>query len=278
MRQRPLFTILGTLLLTCVASGQSLQDRIGQEALALKSRLIEMRRDFHMYPELSNREERTSSVIAAKLRELGFTDIRTGVAKHGIVAVLKGGKPGGVVAVRADMDALPVTETIDLPYKSKNPGVKHACGHDVHMAVQLGVAEVLSKLKAEIPGTVKFIFQPAEEGPPPGEPGGAKLMIKEGVLENPRPQAIFGLHSGPEFRAGTVGYTLGAFLASSDTFTIAVQGKSVHGAYPHLGVDPIPVAAEMIQALQTIRSRRIIANEPVVLTIGKIEGGTRFNS
>jgi amidohydrolase len=265
------------LAVSGVVSAANLDERIAREAEALKPKLIEIRRDFHMYPELSNREERTARVIAERLRALGFTDVRTGVAKHGVVALLKGGKAGGVIAVRADMDALPVTETIDVPYKSKNAGAKHACGHDVHLTVQLGVAEILSKLRNDVPGTIKFIFQPAEEGAPQGEKGGARWMIEEGVLENPKPTAIFGLHSGPDFRAGSVGYTSGPFLASSDTFKITVTGRSVHGAYPHLGVDPIPVAAEIIQALQTIRSRRIVASQPFVLTIGKIEGGNRHN-
>ncbi|MBX5495732.1 MAG: amidohydrolase, partial [Bryobacteraceae bacterium] len=250
------FLILFPLTLLTL-SGQTRQDRVNQIAESLRNQLIEQRRDFHMHPELSNREERTAKVIAERLRALGFTDIRTGVARHGIVAVLKGGKPGPVVAVRTDMDALPITETLDVPYKSKNPGVKHACGHDLHMTVQLGVAEVLTKLRDQIPGTVKFIFQPAEEGAPAGETGGATQMLREGVLENPRPKAIFALHAGPHFRAGQVAYTPGPFLASSDTFTIRVVGKGVHGAYPHMGLDPIPVAAEIIQGLQTLR-RRVI--------------------
>lgn len=269
------FLILFPLTLLTL-SGQTRQGRVNQIAESLRNQLIEQRRDFHMHPELSNREERTAKVIAERLRALGFTDIRTGVARHGIVAVLKGGKPGPVVAVRTDMDALPITETLDVPYKSKNPGVKHACGHDLHMTVQLGVAEVLTRMRDQIPGTVKFIFQPAEEGAPAGETGGATQMLREGVLENPRPKAIFALHAGPHFRAGQVAYTPGPFLASSDTFTIRVVGKGVHGAYPHMGLDPIPVAAEIIQGLQTLR-RRVIAAEPFVLTIGKIEGGTRFN-
>ena len=169
--------------------------QIAQAAEALRAKLIEQRRDFHMHPELSNREERPSRVVAERLRALGLEDIKTGVARYGVTALLKGTKPGPVVAVRADMDALPINETIDVPYKSKVPGVKHACGHDVHTTVQLGVAEVLSHMRDQISGTIKFIFQPAEEGPPPGEEGGASLMIKEGALENPRPQAIFGLHT-----------------------------------------------------------------------------------
>src|SRR5258707_5458647 len=176
--------------------------KIDSAADAMRDRLIAQRRDFHMQPELSNREERTSRVVAERLKAIGFTDIRTGVGKYGVVAVLKGGKPGSVVAVRADMDALPITEVNDVPYKSQNPGVKHACGHDVHTTVELGVAEVLFAMRDQIPGSVKFIFQPAEEGPPEGEEGGAGLMLKEGALENPRPQAIFGLHVNPLVEVG----------------------------------------------------------------------------
>ncbi|MDX2150362.1 MAG: amidohydrolase [Bryobacteraceae bacterium] len=270
-----------TLILIAFASVAAAQpaarrDRIAQTVDALRPTLVETRRDFHMYPELSNREERTSRVVAEKLRALGL-DVKTGIAKYGVVALLKGGKPGPVVALRADMDALPITETLDVPYKSKNVGVKHACGHDVHMAVALGVAETLTKIRDQIPGTVKFIFQPAEEGPPPGEPGGAPQMIKEGVLDNPRPAAIFAFHASALLERGQIGYNPGPLLASSDTFTIRVKGKGVHGAYPHMGLDPMPVAAEVIQALQTIRSRRIEASQPLVLTLGRIQGGTRFN-
>jgi amidohydrolase len=181
------------------------------------------------------------------------------------------------VAVRADMDALPVNETADIPYKSQNPGVKHACGHDAHITIELGVAEILSRMRGEIRGTVKFIFQPAEEGPPAGEEGGAPLMIKEGALENPRPAAIFGLHVLPDFQAGEIAWNSGAAMASSDTFNIVLRGQGSHGARPHLGVDTVVVAAEAIMALQTIRSRRIDTQEPLVLTFGKINGGTRFN-
>jgi amidohydrolase len=230
-----------------------------------------------MNPELSNREERTSRVIAEKLKSLGFDDIRTGVSQHGIVAVLKGGKPGPVVAIRADMDALPIEETIDVPYRSKNKGVKHACGHDVHMAVALGTAELLSRMRADVPGTVKFIFQPAEEGPPEDEDSGASRMIREGALENPKPAAIFALHTSPALRAGTIGYALAAVLASSDYVNIRIIGQKVHAAWPHQGIDPVVVAAECITALQTIRSRRIDPVEPLVLTFGSIHGGNRHN-
>jgi amidohydrolase len=256
---------------------QTRQERVAAAAQLLHDSLVAQRRDFHMYPELSNREERTAGVIARRLKALGFDEVRTGVSGYGIVALLKGGKPGGVVAVRADMDALPIEETIDVPYKSRNKGVKHACGHDVHMTVALGTAEVLSRMRAEIPGSVKFLFQPAEEGAPPGEESGAAQMIKEGALENPRPSAIFGLHTDPTLPVGKIGYIPGGMLASSDTFNIRITGKQVHAAWPHLGIDPIVVAAECIQALQTVRSRRIDPVEPLVLTIGSIHGGNRQN-
>jgi amidohydrolase len=246
-------------------------------AESLRQKLIEQRRDFHMYPELSNREERTARVVAVKLRALGLDEVKTGVGKHGVVALLKGKRPGPVVAVRADMDALPILETINVPYKSRNEGVKHACGHDAHMTVQLGVAETLSQMRDQMRGAIKFIFQPAEEGPPPNEAGGAELMIKEGALENPRPAAIFGLHVMPNIEVGQVGYNSGAAMASSDRFSITVRGKKVHGAYPHDGIDTVVVAAECVTALQTIRSRRINTQEPLVITLGSIHGGNRFN-
>jgi amidohydrolase len=253
------------------------ESQIAQAAEALRPKLIEQRRDFHMHPELSNREERTSRVVAERLRALGLDEVKTGVGKYGVVALLKGSRPGPVVAVRADMDALPIQETIDVPYKSQTPGVKHACGHDVHTTVELGVAEVLSKMRDQIAGSIKFIFQPAEEGAPQGEEGGASLMIKEGALENPRPSAIFGLHTMPGIEAGQVAYHSGAAMASSDRFTITIRGKGSHGAQPQLGVDAVTIAAEAVTALQTIRSRRIDPLEPLVITIGIIKGGERYN-
>jgi len=253
------------------------QGRLDDVIEGLRQKLIETRRDFHMYPELSNREERTSRVIAGKLRALGFDEVKTGVGRHGVVGILKGGLPGPVVAVRADMDGLPIQETIDVPYKSRNDGVKHACGHDVHMTVQLGVAEVLSRMRSKIRGTVKFIFQPAEEGAPADEEGGAGLMIKEGALENPRPSAIFGLHVMPNIEVGQIGYNIGPAMASSDRFAITIRGKKVHGAYPHDGIDTIVAASECVMALQSIRSRRINTQEPLVITIGSMHGGNRFN-
>ena len=258
-------------------SAASRDAAIALVAQKLRAKLVEQRRDFHMHPELSNREEQTSRVIAERLKALGLDEVKTGVGRYGVVALLKGTKPGPVVAVRADMDALPIQETIDVPYKSRNPGVKHACGHDVHMTVQLGVAEVLSGMRDQIPGTIKFIFQPAEEGPPAGEEGGAPLMIKEGALDNPRPQAIFGLHVLPNIEVGQVAYNSGAAMAASDRFTNTIRGRKVHGAYPHEGVDAVVVAAECVTALQTIRSRRIDATEPLVISIGIIQGGNRFN-
>lgn len=251
--------------------------RIAQAAESLRSQLIAQRRDFHMHPELSNREERTSRIVAERLRALGLTDVKTGVGKYGVTALLKGAKPGAVIAVRADMDALPIQEVNDVPYKSQVAGVKHACGHDAHTTVGLGVAEVLSKMRGEISGTIKFIFQPAEEGAPAGEEGGAKLMIKEGAMENPRPQAIFGLHTLPSIEAGQIAYHSGPAMASSDRFFITIHGKSSHGAQPHTGIDAVVIAAECVMALQTIRSRRIDPQEPLVISIGMIQGGRRNN-
>jgi len=250
--------------------------QIAQAAEALRAKLVEQRRDFHMHPELSNREERTSRIVAERLRAFGLDEVKTGVGKYGVVALLKGSKPGPVVAVRADMDALPIQETIDVPYKSLVPGVKHACGHDVHTTIELGVAEVLSKMRDQISGSIKFIFQPAEEGAPLGEEGGAALMIKEGALENPRPSAIFGLHTGA-FEVGQIAYHSGPAMASSDRFTITIRGKKSHGAQPQGGIDAVVVAAECVTALQTIHSRRIDPIEPLVITIGTINGGDRHN-
>jgi amidohydrolase len=251
--------------------------KISSAAESLREKLVAQRRDFHMHPELSNREERTARVVAEKLKALGLSDIKTGIAHHGVTALLVGAKQGPVVAVRADMDALPIEETIDVPYKSKNPGVKHACGHDVHTTVGLGVAEVLSGMRDQIAGTIKFIFQPAEEGPPAGEEGGARMMVKEGVMQNPAPSAIFGLHTFPSIEVGQIAFQSGAAMASSDRFFITIRGKSSHGAQPHMGVDAVVVASEAVLALQHIRSRRIDPLEPLVISVGTIEGGTRNN-
>lgn len=239
----------------------------------LKPWLIEQRRDFHMYPELMYQEVRTAKVVADRLRKLGLEDIKTGIAKTGVTALIKGGKPGPVVALRADMDALPIDESkFDKPYKSKNPGVKHACGHDSHTTMLLGVAEVLQSMRSEIPGTVKFIFQPAEEG---GR--GAQKMIDDGALENPRPSAIFGQHVWPAAPTGHLQFTPGAFMASGDFFTITIKGKSAHGARPEEGIDAVFIASQCVSALQAIRSRRIATADQMVFTIGSINGGTAAN-
>jgi amidohydrolase len=238
--------------------------------------VVAVRRDLHAHPELSNREERTGKLVADKLRALGL-EVRYPVARTGVVGVLRGARPGRVVALRADMDALPITEKNDVPYRSTAEGVMHACGHDAHTAMLLGVAEVLVSLRATLPGTVVFLFQPAEEGAPVGEKGGAPLMVAEGALDQPKVEAVFGLHVGGWAEAGQAGWTAGAIFASSDTFTIEVAGKTVHGAEPWKGIDPVPVAAEIVQALQLVISRQVDGRQPRVLTIGKIQGGTRFN-
>ncbi len=246
---------------------------------------IELRHQIHQNPELGNREFKTAALVADHLRKLGFDDVRTEVAHTGVVGILKGGRPGGVIAIRADMDALPVTEDTGYPFAStvrteyldQEVGVMHACGHDIHTAVQLGVASVLASMRARIPGTVKFIFQPAEEGPPPGEEGGADLMVKEGVMDNPRPTAVFGLHTFAQMEVGTLGYTPGPALAAVDHFKVRVIGKQSHAASPHLGVDPVVMASQAILALQTIRSRNLPPLAPSVVTVGIVRGGTRFN-
>lgn len=249
---------------------------IARESAAMRERLVEMRRDFHRNPELSNREERTSKKIAETLRALQIP-VETGVAKYGVIATIKGGKPGKNVAVRADIDALPIEETMDVPYKSQNKGVKHACGHDLHTTVGLATAELLWKHRAELPGTVSVIFQPAEEGPPSGEAGGAPLMIREGLLDRIKPAAMFALHSMPTVPVGMASYRPGAQMASSDRFKITVTGKQSHGAEPHRGIDPIVIGSQIVLALQSIDSRRIDPVEPVVVTVGTFHGGLRFN-
>ena len=268
------------LLLVLIASlgtfAQTRLERVATNAESLRARVLADRRYFHAHPELSNREEHTAAAIAERLKSLGL-EVRTGIARHGVIGILKGGKPGPVVAWRADIDALPIDETIDKPYKSVNKGVKHACGHDAHIAIALSVVETLVKMRDQIPGTVKFIFQPAEEGAPTGEPGGATLMIKEGALENPKPQAIFGLHVSTWGEAGKINYSSGPAMASADILEIKLKGKKTHAAFPHQGIDTVVVAAECVMALQTIRSRRVDPSEPMVLTIGSMHGGNRFN-
>ena len=246
--------------------------------------IIDLRHQIHQYPELGNREYKTAKLVAKHLRSLGI-EVETDIAYTGVVGILKGNKPGPVVAVRADMDALPVTEETDLSFKStvkttylnKEVGVMHACGHDIHTSVQLGVASVLASMKRSLPGTVKFIFQPAEEGPPPGEEGGADLMLKEGVFANLKPSAIFGLHTHPGLAVGELGLTIGPAMAAVDHFMITIKLNQSHGAYPHKSVDPIIMAIEAVDAFQTIRSRSLSPLEPSVVTVGIIRGGERFN-
>lgn len=250
--------------------------RIDEEIEKNRAEIVKVRRFIHMNPELGNREFETARLISAKLEPLGF-EVRTGVAKTGVVAVLRGSQPGPAVAVRADMDALPVQETTNLPFKSLNPGVMHACGHDVHASVVLGTALVLNALKDKLKGTVTFLFQPAEEGAPAGEEGGADLMVKEGALDNPSVGAVFGFHVWPENVVGTVLVAPGNVTAASDTFTITVKGKSAHAARPHEGVDAVVIAAEIVTALQTVVSRASDPTDPAVLTIGTINGGARRN-
>lgn len=252
---------------------------------SIENKVIEWRRDIHQNPELGNREFKTAEKIAQHLKSLGI-EVQTGVAHTGVVGILKGNKPGKVVALRADIDALPVTERVDLPFKSiataefmgEQVGVMHACGHDTHTAILMGVAEVLSKNKDKIKGTVKFIFQPSEEGPPPGEEGGAKLMVKEGVLQNPKVDAIFGLHINSQTPVGTIKYKSGGAMASAQRFVIHVKGKQTHGSQPWAGVDPIVISTKIIDGLQTIISRETnLTNEAAVITVGKITSGVRFN-
>ena len=259
--------------------------RIDAEIERVTASVVDVRHHLHQNPELGNREFATAHLIAEWLRRLQFDIVDTNVAHTGVVGILRGGQPGPVVAVRADMDALPVTEDTPFAFKStaqatylgQEVGVSHACGHDIHMAVQLGLAEVLAALRDDLPGTVKFIFQPAEEGPPPGEEGGAALMVQEGVLDNPRPAAIFGLHTMWNMPVGTIGYTPGPALAAADQFTITITGQGAHGASPHLSADPVVIAAQVVTALQTIRSRNLSPMEPGVVTVGRIHGGTRWN-
>lgn len=267
------------------AQAQNLKTLIDTRAAELEDKVIEWRRHIHENPELSNREYETAKYIAAHLEELGLK-VQTGVAHTGVVAVLEGGKPGPVVGLRADMDALPVTERTDVPFKStaigeyqgNQVGVMHACGHDTHVAILMGVAQILTELQDELEGSVKFIFQPAEEGAPAGEEGGAELMVKEGVLKNPDVAAIFGLHISDATPVGVITYREGGIMASSNTFQITVYGKQAHGSAPWLGIDPIVIAAQIINNLQTIVSRNMeLTNEAAVVTVGQIHGGVRSN-
>lgn len=282
-----------TLLLPLAASFASLGAPSGVGAQsderwdleALEPKVIEWRRDIHQHPELSNREFRTARLVAEHLEALGM-EVTTGVAHTGVVAILEGGRPGPVVALRADMDGLPVPERNDLPFRSTATGeyrgetvpVMHACGHDTHVAILMGVAEMLADMRDELPGTVKFIFQPAEEGAPEGEEGGAELMVREGVLSDPDVDAAFALHISAQQDVGTIEYRSGPLMASVQDFSMTVRGRQTHGAAPWEGVDPIVTASQIVLGLQTIVSRSVdITQNPAVVTVGSFHGGVRSN-
>jgi amidohydrolase len=273
------------LAVPAIAQKNNLRTQVSQAADKVEPKVIAWRRDIHQHPELGNREVRTAELIAKHLQSLGI-EVQTGVAKTGVVGILKGGRPGPVVALRADMDALPVTERVDLPFASKvktqyngqEVGVMHACGHDSHVAILMGVAEVLAPMKKDLKGTVKFIFQPAEEGAPEGEEGGAELMVKEGVLNNPKVDVIFGLHINSQTEVGKITYRPGGSLASVNDMRIVVKGRQAHGAAPWDAVDPIVVSAQIVNNLQTIVSRNLnVTENPGIVTIGSIQGGNRSN-
>ena len=283
-------TIVLLLLWTIPAMAQGSSDfnwaeYIDRQSEVLFEKVVEWRRHFHQYPELSNREFETAKVIEAHLRELGL-EVQTGIAHTGVVGILEGGKPGPVVGLRADMDALPVKERVDIPFASKvvteylgeMVPVMHACGHDTHMAILMGVAEMLTNVKDEIPGTIKFIFQPAEEGTPPGEDGGAEMMVEEGVLKNPDVDVIFGLHISSQTPVGHINYRPGGIMAASNRFSIEVKGAQTHGARPWSGVDPIVASAQIINNLQSIISRQTeLTKEAAVITVGIMRAGVRHN-
>jgi len=277
--------ILCLFSLPAIAQVSAFKVKVAKKADSLQKQVVAWRRDFHEHPELGNHEVRTSGIIAKHLQSLGM-EVKTGIATTGVVGILKGGKPGPVVALRADMDALPVTERTPVAFASKvktmyngqETGVMHACGHDSHMAILMGVAEILSSMKNELHGTVKFIFQPAEEGLPAGEVGGAEEMVKEGVLENPKVEVIFGLHINSQTEAGKITYRPGGTMAAVNDMQIIVKGRSAHGAYPWSSIDPIVVSAQIINSLQTIVSRNInVTENPAVVSIGAIHGGNRQN-
>jgi amidohydrolase len=275
--------LLAVLAALCVS--QTRGANLDAEIRAVDAKVIAWRRDFHQHPELSNREVRTSGIVAEHLRKLGLA-VETGIAKTGVVALLDTGKAGPTIAIRADMDALPVTERTDVPFKSvarsnyrgEEVGVMHACGHDSHTAILMGVAEVLVRSKGTLRGKVLFIFQPAEEGAPPGEVGGASEMLKAGIFEKYRPEVAFGLHVWASLNTGTIGYRSGPFMAGSQLWTAVVNGKQTHGSRPWQGVDPIVVAAQIVSGLQTVVSRQIdITLNPAVVSVGIIKGGVRNN-
>ncbi len=284
MKQIAVFVISIMMMSMPVFSNETNAD-VNAAAARLMPKVIEWRRHIHQFPELSNREVKTAKYVEDHLRGLGL-EVRTGIAKTGVVGILKGGQPGPVVGLRADMDALPVTERNSLAYRSRETaeyngqevGVMHACGHDTHVAMLMGAAELLTGMKEQVKGTVVFIFQPAEEGPPAGEEGGAPLMVKEGVMDDPKIDAIFGIHINSTTPIGTIKYKPGAIMASSDWFEVRVKGKQTHGAYPWMGADPIAAAVQIYNGLQMIVSRRSdLPKAPVVITIGRINAGVREN-
>lgn len=279
------FSLLLCCFFSVILMAQDHYQATAKAAGSIEDKVIEWRHHLHENPELSNREFETAKYVEKHLRELGL-EVKTGIAYTGVVGILKGGKPGGVIALRADMDALPVTEMVDLPYASKvkttylgkDVGVMHACGHDTHVAMLMGAAEVLSKQKADIPGTVVFIFQPAEEGAPKEEGGGAKMMVEEGVLSDNGVEVAFGIHINSQTPVGQVNYKPGGAMAASNPFSIKVKGKQAHGSAPWASIDPVVVSAQIIMGLQTIVSRQSeLTKEPVVISVGKIEGGVRNN-
>jgi amidohydrolase len=287
MRKLHLLFILFVLSVQLYAQNDinKLKEKAASFADQIEAKCIAWRRDIHQHPELGNREFRTAKLIAEYLKKLGI-EVNENVAKTGVVGILRGGKPGPCIGLRADMDALPIVEKVDLPFASKerttyngqDVGVMHACGHDSHVAMLMSVAEILSGMKNDLKGTVKFIFQPAEEGPPEGEEGGAALMVKEGVMDNPKVDVVFGLHIESAIEVGKIEYKPGAFMASSDWFHILVKGKGSHGAEPWKSIDPIVISAQIIEGLQTIVSRQSdLTKAPVVITVGKINGGVRNN-
>jgi amidohydrolase len=267
------------------AQNAALSTEIQSRIAAIEPKIVAWRRDIHQHPELGNREVRTAKLVADHLKSLGI-EVQTGVAHTGVIGILRGGKPGPVVLLRADMDGLPVTERVNIPFASKaratyngqEVGVMHACGHDTHVAILMGTAEILAGMKNDLPGTVKFMFQPAEEGPPQGEEGGAELMVKQGILTNPAVDVAFALHIDAKGEVNHIYYTPGGMAASSDDFRILVKGKQTHGAAPWNGVDPVVTSAHIITALQTVVSRNMeITENPAVITVGKIQGGVRNN-
>lgn len=282
---KKVFIFLSLAISFYVVGQDNLQTTINLQVEAVKQKVIDWRRHIHQYPELGNREFKTAEYISKHLKNLGL-EVKTGVAKTGVVAILKGGKPGPVIALRADIDGLPVKERVDISFKSTDSAeylgqkvpVMHACGHDTHTAILMGTAEVLNNMKKDIAGTVVFIFQPAEEGPPGDEEGGAPLMVKEGVMSNPKVDAVFGLHINAQTEIGQIKYKPGAAMASSDWFTIKIKGKQAHGSAPWLGVDPIYVGTQIINGLQSIVSRQsALTKAPVVITVGKFHSGVRSN-